>query len=213
MRRLTGAGANAVLGTGQHPSGGVLDIFSARKDRAASHEELVGRIANSHDRAAFAELFAYYAPRLKSYLKALGLGDEKAEDLAQEVMVTLWRKAEKFDPAKARLSTWLFRVARNRFIDHTRRQKYAEVDVDDHLTQMVASDETDAPAMQNQNAIRVKAALKVLKPAQREVIELSFFKELSHSEIATKLSLPLGTVKSRIRIAFGALRKELRDMA
>ncbi|WP_417451336.1 sigma-70 family RNA polymerase sigma factor [Kordiimonas sp.] len=210
---LTGAGPNAVLAINQQVGGEVLDIFRAKKGKTASHEELVRQIAENSDRAAFAQLFAYFAPRLKSYLMTLGLGDEKAEDIAQEAMVTLWRKAGKFDPAKAKLSTWLFRVARNRFIDHTRRQKYAEVDADDHLASMVASDETDLPAIQNQNAVRVQAAMDVLKPAQKQVIELSFFKELSHSQIAAELSLPLGTVKSRIRIAFEALRNELRDMA
>ena len=212
-RRLTAAGANAVFDSADVSSAKVHDIFKARKDKPHSHEELVTRIAVSRDRAAFAELFAHFAPRLKSYLMTLGLDGEKAEDLAQEVMVTLWRKATQFDPVKAKLSTWLFRVARNRFIDHKRRQKYAEVDADDHMAHMVADDETDAPAIQNQNAARVKHALASLKTAQRQVIELSFFKELSHSEIATELALPLGTVKSRIRIAFEALRKELRDMA
>jgi RNA polymerase sigma-70 factor (ECF subfamily) len=212
-RRLTGEGADASLDAVKSQSSEVRDIFSARKDKADSHEDLVRRIADNKDRSAFAELFAHYAPRLKSYLMGLGLNDEKAEDLAQETMVTLWRKAAQFDPAKARLSTWLFRVARNRFIDHTRKQKYAEVDADDHMSQMVAPEQTDAPAVQRQYAERVKAALAGLKPAQKQVIELSFYQEMSHSEISAELALPLGTVKSRIRIAFEALRKELRDMA
>ena len=210
---LTEKQAGGSLDCVEPQSGEVRNIFSARKDKALSHEELVLRIAGYRDRSAFAELFSHYAPRLKSYLMSLGLDDEKAEDIAQESMVTLWRKAAQFDPAKARLSTWLFRVARNRFIDHTRRQKYAEVDVGDHMAEMVAPEETDTRAVQSQYAERVQAALSQLKPPQKQVIELSFFHEMSHSEIATELTLPLGTVKSRIRIAFEALRKELRDMA
>ena len=213
VRRLTAERAGASLETLKPQSGEVRNIFSARKDTSASHEMLVLRIAENRDRSAFAELFSHYAPRLKSYLMTLGLDDEKAEDIAQEVMVTLWRKAVQFDPAKARLSTWLFRVARNRFIDHTRKQKYTEVDADDHVAHMIAPEQTDTPTLQRQYAERVSAAMAELKPAQKQVIELSFYHEKSHSEIAAELELPLGTVKSRIRIAFEALRKELRDMA
>jgi RNA polymerase sigma-70 factor (ECF subfamily) len=179
---------------------------------ALPHEELVARIAAARDRAAFKQLFAYFAPRLKSYLISLGLDSEKAEDLAQDVMVTVWQKAEQFDPAKAKLSTWMFRIARNRFIDLKRRQKYPEVDADDHLKEFAAPETTDEPVIAGQASLRVRQALTALRPNQRQVIELSFFEELSHSQIAERLALPLGTVKSRIRIAFQTLRKELGEM-
>ncbi|TNE64405.1 MAG: sigma-70 family RNA polymerase sigma factor [Alphaproteobacteria bacterium] len=174
-----------------------------------SHEQLVVRVATERDRAAFRILFDHYAPRLKSYLVTLGLGDERAEDLAQETLVTVWQKAEQFQPDKARLSTWMFRIARNKFIDQTRRQKYPEVDADDHLQHLVSDDKADTGAIEGQMADRVATAMARLKENQRQVIELSFFEELSHTEIAERLSLPLGTVKSRIRIAFEALRNEL----
>lgn len=174
-----------------------------------SHEDLVIKVAQKRDRAAFKQLFVHFAPRVKSYLLKLGLDDHKAEDLAQDVLVTVWIKAEQFDPKKAKLSTWIFRISRNKFIDLTRKQKYPEVNADDHLPDMVASEETDKPVEAMQTASIVNTALTKLNPDQQRVIKLSFYEEMSHSEISAHLSLPLGTVKSRIRMAFQALRKEL----
>lgn len=212
-RCLTPSTSNGEVRLGSNAQAGVIDIFSVRKKQAVSHEELALRVADLRDKSAFAQLFSYFAPRVKSHLMTLGLEDEKAEELAQEVMVTLWRKAAQFDPQKARLSTWLFRVARNRFIDHTRRQKYTEVDVAGHLDSLIADETADSAAVEGQHRKLVSHALTKLKAPQREVIELSFYRELSHSQIAETLALPLGTVKSRIRIAFEALRNELRELA
>mgnify|MGYP003624493968 CR=1 FL=1 len=176
-----------------------------------SHEQLVSMVAHNKDRSAFQILFEYFAPRLKSYLLNFKIADQKAEDLAQDVMLTLWQKAEKFDPAKAKISTWLFRVARNKYIDQVRKQKYPEVNADDHVALMVAPEKTDQNLHEKQNSGRIQKAMKVLNEDQRKVIELSFFKELSHSQIAEATDLPLGTVKSKIRMAFQTLRKELGD--
>ena len=174
-------------------------------------ESLAVRVAEDRDRLAFKQLFAYFAPRVKSFLIKQKASDELAEDLTQDVMVTVWEKARLFDPQKARLSTWIFRIARNKYIDRIRRQKYVEVDADDHMGSMVADEETDIPVIQKQDKARVVSAMSVLKPDLQHVIELSFYKDMSHSQIAEHLSLPLGTVKSRIRIAFQKLRVELGD--
>ena len=176
-----------------------------------SHEQLVSMVAHNKDRNAFQILFEYYAPRIKSYLLNFKIADQKAEDLAQEVMLILWQKAEKFDPDKAKISTWLFRVARNKYIDQVRKQKYPEVNVDDHVAFLIAPEKTDQNLEEKQNYGRVQNAMTALNEVQRRVIELSFFKELSHSKIAEATGLPLGTVKSRIRMAFQTLRKELGD--
>jgi RNA polymerase sigma-70 factor, ECF subfamily len=176
-----------------------------------SHDQLVSMVAHNKDRTAFKILFEYYAPRLKSYLLNFKIADQKAEDLAQEVMLTLWQKAEKFDPDKAKISTWLFRVARNKYIDQFRKQKYPEVNADDHVALMVAPEKTDQNLEEQQVSDRIQKAMKTLKEEQRKVIELSFYKELSHSQIAEETGLPLGTVKSKIRMAFQTLRKELGD--
>ncbi len=179
------------------------------KTQNISHETLITKVARHNDKQAFRILFFHYAPRIKSYLLNFKVDDQRAEDLAQDVMMVLWQKADKFDAEKAKLSTWLFRIARNKFIDHTRRQKYPEVNADNHLSEMVAEERTDLNLEQSQISERVILAMKKLNDDQRKVIELSFFKELSHSQIADETSLPLGTVKSRIRTAFQLLRKEL----
>jgi RNA polymerase sigma-70 factor (ECF subfamily) len=178
-----------------------------------THEELALRIAQFQDRTAFKKLFFYFGPRVKAHLMKFGLDEERAEDLTQEVMVKVWQKATQFDPKKAKLSTWIFRIARNKFIDFTRKQKYPEVDVDDHLAEMVAPEQTDRPVEAMQTSKIVAAGIEKLNPDQQRVIRLSFFEEMSHSEIAAHLALPLGTVKSRIRIAFQTLRKELGESA
>jgi RNA polymerase sigma-70 factor, ECF subfamily len=176
-----------------------------------SHEELVILVAQSKDKDAFQLLFSYFAPRLKSYLKNFKISDQKAEGLVQDVMLTLWQKADKFDPAKAKISTWLFRIARNKYIDQVRKQKYPELNVDDHSASMVAPEKTDQALEEKQSSFLIKRAMEKLKKNQRDVIKLSFFNELSHSQIAEETGLPLGTIKSRIRMAFQALRKELGD--
>jgi RNA polymerase sigma-70 factor, ECF subfamily len=176
-----------------------------------SHEQLVSMVAHNKDRKAFQGLFEYYAPRIKSYLLNFKIADQKAEDLAQEVMLTLWQKAEKFDPEKAKLSTWLFRVARNKYIDQIRKQKYPEVNADDHVALMIAPERTDQNLEEKQISRRIEKAMIALNEDQRKVIELSFYKELSHSQIAETTGIPLGTVKSRIRMAFQTLQSELGD--
>ncbi len=181
-------------------------------DTLLSHEQLVVLVAKNKDKEAFKTLFYYFAPRLKSYLLNFKVGDQKAEELAQEVMMILWQKAEKFDAKKAKLSTWLFRVARNKFIDHSRKQKYATVNAEDHMKEMVAPERTDEPFEAQERSTLIIKAMNKLSTDQRTVIELSFFKELSHSEIAAETGLPLGTVKSRIRMAFQILRNELGEL-
>ncbi|MCC3861175.1 sigma-70 family RNA polymerase sigma factor [Pseudemcibacter aquimaris] len=187
----------------QPPSLSTLDITSL------SHEELVLMVATEKNRAAFKILFEYFAPRLKSYLLNFKISNQKAEDIAQDVMVVLWQKADKFNPEKAKISTWLFRVARNKYIDITRRQKYPTVNADDHLHEIAAPEQTDQNLQHSQDSKLIEDAMGKLNDDQKTVIKLSFFQELTHSQIAETTGLPLGTVKSRIRMAFKALRKEL----
>ncbi|MES0883653.1 sigma-70 family RNA polymerase sigma factor [Roseibium sp. SCP14] len=169
--------------------------------------ELIVKVAAERDKAAFVELFDHFAPRLKGYLMKQGADEAVAEEIAQDVMVTLWRKAELFDPEKSSASTWLFRVARNRRIDRLRRKKTSELDPEEPSLQPTplpdVADEMDARLREQ----RVRAALAKLPDEQREVVQLAFFLGRSHSEISDDTGLPLGTVKSRIRLAFGRLRQ------
>lgn len=168
---------------------------------------LVAQVATRQDRTAFAELFDHFAPRIAAYVMKLGLQRGQAEDLAQEVMLVLWQKATLFDPAKSSLSTWLFRVARNRRIDLARRDKSGLLDPDDPFLHPQAPEPADESMDANERDRRIRIVMAQLPDDQKRLILLAFFEGLSHSEIAEREKLPLGTVKSRIRLAFARLRK------
>jgi RNA polymerase sigma factor (sigma-70 family) len=170
---------------------------------------LAARVANERDRQAFGELFDHFAPRIHGYLMRLGMDRGSSEELAQEVMIVLWQKAHLFDPAKSSLSTWLFRVARNRRIDAKRRDRSALLDPEDPVFQPEAAEPADQAVDAARRDERIRAAMADLPEDQRVLVRYAFFNGLSHSEIAAKSGLPLGTVKSRIRLAFQRLRKAI----
>ncbi len=170
---------------------------------------LAARVANQRDREAFGHLFDHFAPRINGYLIRLGMDRGASEELAQEVMIVLWQKAHLFDPAKSSLSTWLFRVARNRRIDHKRRDRSALLDPDDPMFQPDAPEPADQSVDAAQRDERIRVAMADLPQDQRDLVRYAFFNGLSHSEIAAETGLPLGTVKSRIRLAFSRLRKAI----
>ncbi len=170
---------------------------------------LVAAITETRDRKAFACLFDYFVPRLQAYLLRQGADSALAEEIAQDTMVVLWRKSALFDPAKSSLSTWLYRIARNRRIDLLRRDRTTLVEPDDPVFDIV--DETDIEgemdATQREAAVRI--AMGDLPEEQLSLVRLAFFEGLSHSQISEITGLPLGTVKSRIRLAFTRLRRTL----
>ena len=191
-----------------------LRVGEAEQETIAltSHEELaalVAAVAERRDREAFGRLFDHFAPRLNAYLIRLGTDSGAAEELTQEVMVTLWRKAEQFDPAKSSVPTWLYRIARNRRIDGLRRDRVDFMDPLDSDLEIADDPQTDRLLDLQQREERLRSALGGLPAEQLELVRLAFYDGLSHSEIAEKANLPLGTVKSRIRLAFGRLRKLL----
>ena len=171
-----------------------------------SDETLVARIA-AGDRVAFAQFFGRYAGKVKAYLIRLGAGGAQAEDLAQDAMVSVWRRAATFDGAKAKASTWMFVIARNAWIDRLRREKVA-LAYRGLLEAPEASGEEapDDAAVRVQTEAQMQAALGVLSEEQRQVVQLAFYEDHPHSEIAERLNLPLGTVKSRLRLALNKLR-------
>jgi RNA polymerase sigma-70 factor (ECF subfamily) len=177
----------------------------------ARFADLLGAVATRQDRNAFAELFAYYAPRVKSYLLRLGADNALAEEIVQDVMVTVWRKAGLFDRAQASASTWIFRIARNRRIDLFRRSKRPELDPEEEMVLPSGVEAPDARVEAMETEARVRAAMKDLPEEQVLLLKLAFYEGLSHSEIAAKLGAPLGTVKSRIRLAFAKMKARLGD--
>ncbi|OAN52429.1 RNA polymerase subunit sigma [Paramagnetospirillum marisnigri] len=173
--------------------------------------ELLVAVAQSGDRQAFALLFQYYAPRLKTYMRKLGTEDAVAEELAQEAMLAVWRKAASFDPGRANAGTWIFAVARNLRIDMLRKEKRPEIDLDDPELVPDPAPRADEVMATQQSESRVRAAMCGLSAEQTEVVTLSFYEDTPHAEIAARLKIPLGTVKSRLRLAMKRIRSELGD--
>jgi RNA polymerase sigma-70 factor (ECF subfamily) len=170
---------------------------------------MVEAIAQRQDRNAFSGLFDYYAPRVKGYLMKLGLASAEAEEITQEVMVTVWRKAATFDRRQASVATWLFRIARNRRIDAFRRELRADYDQDDPVLQPEPEPAPSEAVEAQDREAAVAEAMAQLPPEQMELIRRAFYEGLSHREIAAATGLPLGTVKSRLRLAFEKLRGRL----
>ncbi|GAB4388332.1 MAG: sigma-70 family RNA polymerase sigma factor [Albidovulum sp.] len=181
-----------------------------RTEALAEQTRLLIAVRDRRDREAFAALFAHYAPRLKAMLRRGAMRDSEAEEVVQEAMLAVWHKAAQFDPGRASASAWIYRIARNRQIDIFRREGRP---VPDELTQAPPPepDASDALAF-DQEARRLRAALDALPPEQRDMVERAYLGELSHSEIACDTGLPLGTIKSRIRLALERLRHELKDL-
>lgn len=177
----------------------------------ASLNALIEAVATERDKAAFASLFAHFAPRIKSYLMRLGCDGGSAEELAQEAMVTLWRRAETFDARQANASTWVFAIARNKRIDALRRQKRPELDPEDPALAPDAPAAADAMVESVQDVARVRAAMGALPEEQRVLLQMAYYEDKPHSVIAEEQGLPLGTVKSRIRLAVTRLRKVLKE--
>lgn len=173
------------------------------------HDALLLAVATHRDRDAFAALFEHFAPRLKGYLIRLGAPPAQAEELAQDAMVSVWRKAEQFDPGRSSAATWIFRIARNLRVDLARRDKVM-AGFEPDLTDAPDAPETpEAAAVARQRDDRIRIAMSSLSQDQVQVLRLSFFQDRPHSEIADELDLPLGTVKSRIRLALLKLRAAL----
>ena len=170
---------------------------------------MIVSVAHKGDREAFAELFAYFAPRVKSYLMRLGLNPDAAEDLAQDCLLSVWRKAALFDPSRAAASTWIFTIARNLRIDSARRKQHPET-LDDPCAE--PPEQPDAALTADQEQVRIGNALSHLSEDQAEVVRMAFFADKTHVAIAEELGLPLGTVKSRVRLAMMRLRAALGDV-
>lgn len=180
-------------------------------DKYASHAELVSRVATARDRSAFAVLFDHFAPRINGYLQRLGLDARQAEEITQEVMIVLWHKAALFDPAKSSLATWLYRIARNRRIDAMRRDRSHLLDPLDPIFRPETPEPADDVIDAHRREERIRLALTELPEDQLTLVRYAFFLGLTHSQIAARAGLPLGTVKSRIRLAFARLRHILQD--
>lgn len=175
--------------------------------------DLLSRIALDRSDAAFRSLFEEYGPRVRNFMLKQGADPDLAEELAQETLVTVWRKAGLFNASKGSATTWIYTIARNLRVDHIRRRRGWQELTEEHVAAL-PSDDTPADEVVDERLrqARVQAVIKQLPPNQVEVVMLAFVEGLAHSEIAERLSLPLGTVKSRIRLAYQKLRTSLEDL-
>ena len=174
-------------------------------------DDLLVAVGLTQDRQAFQMLFEYFAPRMKSFLQSKGTSSELAEEAVQEAMLNVWRKAAQFNPQKASASTWIFAIARNTRIDLLRKSNRPALDPNDPALvpdPPKAAFDTVAVA---EETVRIREQVAVLPIEQQEVLRLAFFEELPHAEVARRLDIPLGTVKSRIRLALRRIRSGIGD--
>ena len=192
------------------PEGMIAAMSSGEASAEAGLEADIQAVAEHRDKAAFARIFAFYGPRVNAYLRRLGAEAATAEDLTQDVMLTVWRRAGQFDHGRAALSTWVYTIARNRRIDVLRRER--RPDFDQHDPTLVGDDSAprgDQLAEAAEARRQVMEAVAQLPSEQARLVEIFYFAEKPHSTIADELGLPLGTVKSRLRLALGKLRRKL----
>jgi RNA polymerase sigma-70 factor (ECF subfamily) len=181
-------------------------MVDAQSDPERERGTLIRRIAQGRDRVAFAALFAFYAPRIKGQAMRNGLAADAAEDVAQEAMLSLWARAAQFDPARGNASAWLFAIAANARNDRLRKE--ARPPPADWLD--AGLDHAPAEAdIAGADAARVAEAVEGLPDEQKRILRLSYYRGAAHSEISRELNLPLGTVKSRLRLAINRLREAL----
>ena len=186
-----------------------MPVGAGASSREASDAALVSAIAGSRDRAAFQLLFARFAPKLKAHFAQAGRSGLSAEDLVQEVMLSVWTHAGSYKPELASVSTWIFRIARNRFIDLVRKRRHIaiEPEITESLPAESVSLEDDLSTQQL--STRVGVAMSTLPSEQADVLRASYFRHESASQTAARLGIPIGTVKSRLRAALTHLQRNV----
>ena len=178
---------------------------------SASSEELLGAVSHSGDTAAFARLFERYATRIFQTGMKLTRNEQLSRDLVQETMITVWQKASLFDLDRGSADNWIFTMTRNRCFDLLRKAKRqpASIGADDIWppgeAAEIASESGDAP---EQGALmsRIESLLENLPAAQQAVINQVYLLDFTHEEAARRLGIPLGTLKSRLRLGLDKLR-------
>ena len=175
-------------------------------------DRLLLRVGSDRDRSAFKKLYEHFAPRLKSFLLRIGSDMSAAEEICQESMIMVWRRAETFNPDSAGASTWIFTIARNKRIDKLRKDNRPLPDLNDPSFFQIPVDKSDDILQRVEEEKKIKNALKNLPPEQAKLILSAYYEEKSHRKIADETNLPLGTVKSRIRLAINRLRTQLEEL-
>ena len=176
---------------------------------AISLEALILAVARERDKQAFTVLFDHFAPRVKAFLQRGGTPGASAEDMMQDVLLTVWNKAAQFDPSRASAQAWVFGIARNLKIDTIRRARVPLPELDPLQAEPDLPSDDLVAARQSSRLVR--QAIQDLPAEQLEVLKLSYFEDMSHGEIEKALGVPLGTIKSRLRLAMAKLRQVLKE--
>ena len=163
-------------------------------------------IGENQDKLAFSNIFKYFAPRLKSYFVKIGCSETQAEEIIQEVMIAVWTKSNTYDREKSSVSTWIYTIAKNKRIDKIRKEKKHNTVESDESLEIPVPSKQEQQILSTEVSEKIRHSLKFLPNEQAELLKLSYFYEKTHSDIAKDLSLPLGTVKSRIRLALSKMR-------
>lgn len=212
----SGPGRNARQAAVTKPQRGIKSVsMTGSVDELEPHNfsELLACVGRDRDVEAFETIFKHYGPKVRAYMAKLARDGQAAEELMQETMLAVWNKAAQFDPARGNVSSWIFTIARNQRIDAFRRAKRPVFDPSDPAFVPDDVPPADVEFEGRQEADRLRRAMETLPPEQLELLKMSFYREASHSTIAAELGLPMGTVKSRIRLAFAKLRAALEERA
>lgn len=170
---------------------------------------LLQAVGQKQDKSAFIQLFNHFAPRIKSFLIKGGAKPEQAEELAQEAMMTVWTRAATYDPKQANAGTWIFTIARNKRIDALRKTGRMIVGIEDPAYIPDETPHADTGILDSERTAKLAEAIRDLPPEQSALIRKSFFEDKTHAQIAEEEKIPLGTVKSRLRLAMDRLRPKL----
>jgi RNA polymerase sigma-70 factor (ECF subfamily) len=185
-----------------------MRVTSKLATSVTEQTEWMLEVRDARDRVAFGKLFDYFAPRLRGMLMKNGFGAAQADDVIQDVMLSVWRKAASFNPERANVSGWIFQIARNRQIDVIRKERRPMPE------ELAMPESTDVDGEQvlgvEQEVAKLRAAIARLTPDQRDLVQKAYLGELTHSEIQAQTGLPLGTIKSRIRLGLERLRHDLK---
>ena len=210
VKRPVGSSSPLLDEVSRNRSGKVgLKVESVYRDEQS---RWIVAVAESRDRRAFRRLFDYFGPRIKGFCQNNGSTADRADEVVQEAFVNVWRKANLFDPKKASAGAWIFAIARNSRIDLIRKENRPEADTTDPFFDQNEPESPLTVLETERRSALLRNFVKELPDEQQDVLKLAFFEEKAHSEVAEELGIPLGTVKSRIRLAFSRIRNEFGEM-
>ncbi len=186
-----------------------INNLSKVENTLSSEEQLsncLSEIALHQDKSAFNTIFNYFAPRLKSYLIKVGSTETQAEGVIQEVMIAVWTKASSYDNNKSSVGTWIYTIARNKRIDKIRKDKRHYLSESDEGLEIPVQSTQENEIFSSQVSASLKKQIENLPEDQGKLLKMSYFYDKTHADISEELSIPLGTVKSRIRLALTKMR-------